>query len=84
MIRAWGSRIVPSVIVQPRPPTPPFKSAWAERIGFRAFPFPMSSRHDRLRLHGLDSPSGTIRTWELHGVLSALLATSERAARVLI
>jgi hypothetical protein len=44
----------------------------------------MSSRHDRLRLHGLDSPSGTIRARELHEVLSALLATSERAALVLI
>jgi hypothetical protein len=42
----------------------------------------MSSRHDRLRLHGLDSPSGTIRARELHEVLSALLATSERAVTV--
>lgn len=42
----------------------------------------MSSRHDHLRLHGLDSPSGTIRERELHEVLSALPATSERAVRV--
>jgi hypothetical protein len=42
----------------------------------------MNSRHYRLRLHGLDSPSGTIRARELHEVLSALLATSERAVRV--
>ncbi len=42
----------------------------------------MSSRHDRLRLHGLDSPSGTIRVGERHEVLSALPATSERAPRV--
>jgi hypothetical protein len=42
----------------------------------------MSSRHDRLRLHGLDFPSGTIRARERHEVLSALPATSERAARV--
>jgi hypothetical protein len=42
----------------------------------------MSSRHDRLRLHGLDSPSGTIRTRELHEVMPALPATSERADRV--
>jgi hypothetical protein len=42
----------------------------------------MTSRHDRLRLHGLDSPSGTIRARERHEVLSALLATSERATRV--
>jgi hypothetical protein len=26
----------------------------------------MTSLHDRLRLHGLDSPSGTIRARELH------------------
>ena len=84
MILAWGSRSVTSVIVRPRPPTPPFRSAWAERIGFRGFPFTMSSRLDRLRLHGLDSLSRTIRARELHEVLSALLATSERAALVLI
>jgi len=36
----------------------------------------MTSRHDRLRLHGLDSPSGTIRARELHEVLAALPATS--------
>ena len=36
----------------------------------------MSSRHDRLRLHGLDSPSGTIRARERHEVLSALLVAS--------
>ncbi len=42
----------------------------------------MSSRHDRLRLHGLDPPSATIRARELHEVLSALLASSERAVRV--
>jgi hypothetical protein len=34
----------------------------------------MSSRPYRLRLHGLDSPSGTIRARERHEVLSALLA----------
>lgn len=33
----------------------------------------MSSRHDRLRLHGLDSPSGTIRARERHEVLPVLL-----------
>jgi hypothetical protein len=42
----------------------------------------MTSRHNRLRLHGLDSPSRTIRARELHEVLSALLASSERADRV--
>ena len=42
----------------------------------------MTSRHDRLRLHGLDSPSRTIRARELDEVLSALPATSERADRV--
>jgi hypothetical protein len=42
----------------------------------------MTSRHDRLRLHGLDSPSGTIRARALHEVLSALPATSERMERV--
>lgn len=42
----------------------------------------MSSRHDRLRLHGLDSPSGTIRERELHAGLPALPATSEGADRV--
>jgi len=42
----------------------------------------MSSRHDRLRLHDLDSPSGTIRARALHEVLSALFASSERADRV--
>jgi hypothetical protein len=41
----------------------------------------MSSRHDRLRLHGLDSRSATIRERELHEVLSASPATSERAGR---
>lgn len=41
----------------------------------------MSSRHDRLRLHGLDSPSGKIRARELHEVLSALPASSVRAVR---
>ena len=39
----------------------------------------MSSRHDRLRLHGLDSPSATIRARELHEVLAALPANCERA-----
>jgi len=81
---AWCSRNITSLIVRPRPPTHPFRSAWAERGGFRGFPFPlpMTSRHDRLRLHGLDSPSGAIRARELHEVLSALPATSERADRV--
>ena len=41
----------------------------------------MTSRHDRLRLHGLDSPSGMIRARELHEGLSALPATSERVVR---
>ena len=41
----------------------------------------MTSRHYRLRLHGLDSPSGTIRARERHEVLSALHATFERAVR---
>jgi hypothetical protein len=36
----------------------------------------MSSRHDHLRLHGLDSPSGSIRARELHEVLSVLLVES--------
>ena len=71
-----GSRIVTSAFLRPRLPTPPFRSAWAERIGFRRFPFPMSSRHDHLRLHGLDSRSGTIRARELNEVLSALLVES--------
>jgi hypothetical protein len=43
----------------------------------------MSSRHDRLRRHGLDSPSGTIRAQERHEVLSALPATCERSRWVL-
>jgi hypothetical protein len=42
----------------------------------------MSSRHNRLRLHGLDSPSGTIRARELHEALSALPANFEGADRV--
>jgi hypothetical protein len=42
----------------------------------------MTARHDRLRLHGLDSPSGTIRARELHEVLSALISNCERADRV--
>lgn len=41
----------------------------------------MSSRHDRLRLHDLDSPSGTLRAKELREGLSALLTTSKRAVR---
>ena len=41
----------------------------------------MTSHHDRLRLHGLDSPSGMIRARELHEVLSALVASSERGVR---
>jgi hypothetical protein len=77
-----GSPNVTSAILRPRPPTPPFRSAWAGRIGFRGFPFPMTARHDRLRLHGLDSPSGTIRARELHEVLSALISNCERADRV--
>lgn len=36
----------------------------------------MSSRHDRLRLHGLDSPSGTIRARERHVGLADLLVES--------
>jgi hypothetical protein len=79
-----GPRIVTSAILRPLPPTHPFRAAWAERVGFRGFPFPMISRHDRLRLHGLDSLSRTIRARELHEVLSALPATSERADRVLV
>jgi hypothetical protein len=41
----------------------------------------MSSRRDRLRLNGLDSPSGTIRARERHEALLALVASSERAVR---
>ena len=36
----------------------------------------MTSRHDRLCLRGLDSPSVMIGARELHEVLSALPATS--------
>jgi hypothetical protein len=42
----------------------------------------MGTRHDRLRLHGLDSPSGTIRAREVHEMPAALPGTSERADRV--
>lgn len=42
----------------------------------------MISRHGCLRQHGLDSPLGTIRARELHKVLSALPASSERATRL--
>lgn len=43
----------------------------------------MTSRHYRLRLHGLDSPSGTIRARELHEGLSVLPASSGLTAWVL-
>jgi len=43
----------------------------------------MNSRHDRLRLLGLDSPSGTIRARERHEVLSALPSTYGLTVRVL-
>jgi hypothetical protein len=42
----------------------------------------MTSRHDRLRLHDLDSPTGTMRVPELQGLPVALLTPSERADRV--
>jgi hypothetical protein len=43
----------------------------------------MTSRHYSLRLHGLNSRSGTIRARELHEVLPAFPATSGLTAWVL-